>query len=168
MNQPPVILRRLAVVVLGALELAFLAGCAGPKTSPDRRALITQLNVMIAPAVLNLDAVPGPDGIGLKLHAFSPTSAKSVAIREGRLEFLVYDRQGVLEDPPRPFHQWRFEADELAAHRSEAAVGFVYDFLLNWMPKTLASSRIAVVARYHPAQGPTITSTPSAITTGNQ
>ncbi|MCP5518467.1 MAG: hypothetical protein H7A45_14535 [Verrucomicrobiales bacterium] len=168
MKQPPVVFGRVVLALLGALELALLAGCAGPTAPEGRPALITQLNVMIAPAVLNLDVVPGPDGIGVKLHAFSPTSAKSVAIREGWLEFLVYDREGVLADPPRPFHQWSYEAGQLEGHRSEAAVGFVYDFLLSWIPKTLASSRIAVVARYHPSQGPTVTSTPAAITTGNQ
>lgn len=168
MKQLPVDAHRLPAVVLVGLALSLLAGCAGRATSGGRRALITQLNVMVAPALLDIDAIPGPDGVGVKLHAFSPTSPKSVAIREGWLEFLVYDREGVLEEPPRPFHQWSFQADELGAHRSEAAIGMVYDFLLTWTPKTLSSSRIAVVARYHPPQGPPVTSAPSAITTGNQ
>ncbi len=147
-----------------ACFILFLSGCSSTAGNASSTKAIRQITLIAAPVALDLDGIPGPEGVGIKMHAFTAGSPKSVAIREGYVELFAYDRRGVLEQPPRPFHQWTFEVSDLEVVRSDAVLGPGYDLLLDWRPKVVVSSRIAVVARYHPPNGPPVTSAPSAVT----
>lgn len=157
--------RKVSLVLAGLpllLLLLLLGGGCATSGGGSASSRIRQLYLVTTPVALNLDSRPGVDGLGASVFAFGP-GPKAVPLKRGRLEITVYDPEGILEQPPRAFHQWSFEADELGAHRTKAAIGVGYKFLLSWQPKSLVADRIAVVCRYHPPEGPPVTSDPSLI-----
>lgn len=118
------------------------------------------------PVALNLDALPGADGIVLKLYADHPDHAKPVAIKEGQLDLLLYD--GLLDQTTptnqAPLHVWSFTAKQLAKHASNTTIGTGYDFALPWGDNVPQQNYVTVVGRFTPRSGPVILSAPTVIT----
>jgi hypothetical protein len=152
----------MAPVALGLfLILLTGTGCAtsGNSGAGDR---IRTLYLVTTPVAMNLDDTPGVDGLGVNLFAFG-AGPKAIPLPPGTVEFTAYDSIGILANPPRPFHKWTFDVADLSRHRTEAAIGMGYRLLLNWSPKLLISSRLAVVCRFQPQQGPEVVSEPGFI-----
>lgn len=141
------------------LTLLVLAGCATPDTGGGP---IRTLYMVTTPVALNLDEHPGVDGIGVNLFAFG-TGAKAIRLPPGTVEFTAYDSAGILANPARPFHVWTFGVGELMNRETTAAIGEGYKLLLDWSPKLLLTTRLAVVCRYRPEEGPEVVSKPGVI-----
>lgn len=169
--------RRMTVLALAAL--AMVTGCV--TENPPRRAganrsgsgigplsgstphAIRELNLLTMPTALNLDAQPGADGVAVKIFAIRAGEAKASPLRDGRLEIFAFE--GTL-DPSRPtpsFHSWTFSPDQLRPQQFTAALGTGYNLLLDWSPKVLQGTRLTLIARYHPPEGPPVVSAPGFV-----
>jgi hypothetical protein len=142
-----------------------LTGCAtgGSQPAPATTQAIREINLLIQPVALNLDANPGADGIALKVFAVAEGSPKAVPIRKGALDIEAYD--GTLEagQPSGSFHTWHFEPADLAPHQFNTALGTGYNLTLSWAPKVLRRDRVTVAARYVAPDGQAVVSAPIAI-----
>ena len=76
--------------------LAVIAGC-GPKAFSNRglprpQERIDRIEAFSLPVAVNLDNVPGSDGVRLQLYLFQYDNPKPV-ICSGTLEILLFDRR---------------------------------------------------------------------------
>src|SRR5512143_2791389 len=95
----------------------WLAGCTTPGdgTQPAQMPFpIDTLVLISAPAAVNVDANPGPDGIAVRIFGWSETRARALPLESGTLEVLMFD--GVInEQTPataKPLHIWSETAAE--------------------------------------------------------
>lgn len=116
---------------------------------------------------LNLDAIPGADGVAVKIFAIDPASPKTAPIPDGKLEILLFDGTTAAGEDynPTPLHTWTYSADELKAFAFTKAIGTGYDLLLAWGTDRPRQKRVTLVARYTPPKGRVIISGPNAVTT---
>ena len=142
----------LALGVALALPGCSTSGPSGGKSS------INELNLVAMPVPVSLDSRPSSDGIEVKIYAASSELPKAQPIRQGYLDFLLYDglvRAGIGETNP-PLHIWSFSPADLASRVFTSAVGTGYFFTLNWAKDRPQSNKISVMARYRPPQGPPV------------
>lgn len=155
---------RVALLLAGLIGL--WASGAGCRSLPGEAGPIRRLYLVTTPVALNLDQVPGPEGVGVNLFGFG-RHAKAVPLPPGQVEFIAYDEAGILKDPPQPFYRWRFTVDQLRSRRFDAAIGRGYRLLLVWSPREPLGHRLTLVCRYRPADGaPEILSKPNSIRLG--
>lgn len=152
----------LAVVLAATLPIGCVSRQAGAPRPPANTA-IRELNLLAMPFAVNLDRLPGADGVAVKIFAIQGTAAKATPIRQGTLEITAYD--GTIESmpPPEPFHVWRFDPAQLKPHAFQTVLGTGYNLILDWSPKTLTGSRVTVIGRYHPPAGEPVASAPSFV-----
>src|ERR1041385_173041 len=98
---------------LVSIAAAFLlAGCAGTQPGASRpfasSGEIEELHLFGAPIALDLDGIPGPDGVGVRVYASSAAAAKGRAIQDGILEVLMFDKPPAPGAQPPPRHIWSF------------------------------------------------------------
>jgi len=112
-----------------------------------------------------LDNVPGPDGFSVKVFANDAKHPKSVPIREGQLEILMFNGTffGRTNLPP-PLKVWSFNPGELAGHRFSSSIGAGYEFVLRWEANRPTERLITVGARYTSPNQQILTSLPSSVT----
>ena len=152
--------------LLPALVLTlFLTACAStdkkPNTSPAR---ITEINMLAVPVALNLDSLPGPDSVAVKIYAGNLREAKPVPITTGTLELLMFD--GVLKkssNAPTPLHVWSYPARELKRYEFKASIGIGYEFTASWTTNKPAAAKVTLISRYVCESGSPIYSAPSTI-----
>ena len=158
--------------MLAAL-LAFLAlglgGCASdgqrsrPKTTGGGR--IEELHLFGAPVALRLEGSTEANGVGLRVYASSRVP-KGLAIRSGTLEIMLFD--AVLKSPAdiqreKPLHVGTLTPADLARLEAETTLGVGYRLALGWREAKPSGESVTIVARYRPARGPVVYSSPSAI-----
>jgi hypothetical protein len=126
---------------------------------------IVELHLLTMPVALNLDGVPGPDGVAVKLFANVGNATKPAAIRSGEIEIVLFD--GLLDgnsNPlPKPAHIWTFTAKELKEFETQAMVGTGYQLTLRWGAFKPKSDRVSVIARHPIGEGRYLYSTPGVI-----
>ena len=164
--QPAQQLSRGASCALLALSLLG-PGCQSPpagETSAPRGGIV-QLNLITVPVALNLDGIPGPDGVSAKVYANEERAPKAVRISEGTLEVLLFDGSfyGRTNVPP-PLRIFRFENSELRSHQFEARIGTGYEFTLSWGTNRPTARTMSIAARYTDPSGRVVTSRPSSVT----
>jgi hypothetical protein len=149
--------RRLQVAAVCCL----VCGCATvtPGTSPE------EIHLFGVPAALNLDNLPGPDGVGVRIYASTTTVAKGLAIRSGTLDILMFDTPGQATNPEgnKPRHMWSFTPSQLKLVSGETSMGLGYRLALPWGPDKPPGHSVTVIARYLPRKGKPIYSSPSTI-----
>jgi hypothetical protein len=154
----------------------ILTGCTSPSArssvptppapSKDR---IAQLNVITVPVALDLDGKPGADGIAVKLYANNARDPKAIRIREGTVEFVMFD--GTFHgrtNPPPILHSVTFTAPELRLHEFNSRIGWGYDFSLRWGTNLPTQRIMSVGARYTAPNAGPIVSRPSSVTVLNK
>jgi hypothetical protein len=153
----------------GALLALALLG-SGCQSRPAARSSaprdgIVQLNLITVPIALNLDGLPGPDGVSAKVYANQAREPKPVRISEGVLEVILFDGSfyGRTNVPP-PLRTFRFESSELRAHQFEAGIGTGYEFNLAWGTNRPTERTMSIAARYTDPAGRVVTSRPSSVT----
>ena len=157
--------------LVAALGLALCCGCAtdgarsaprGLKTSRE----VTQLHLLSFPTAINLDAVPGQDGVAVKVFGGNSKRPKPFALREGTLEILLID--GLLKSNPddrtKPLKTWSFSISDLRRHEFESTIGVGYELTLLWEGARPTRGRATLLARLKLSDEKTIYSTPNPIT----
>jgi hypothetical protein len=71
------------------VALAVVSGCA--HGGSRGAGAVSEVHLFGVPVALNLDGMPGPDGIGVRIYASGSTVARGVEIRQGVLEVLMFD-----------------------------------------------------------------------------
>jgi hypothetical protein len=126
---------------------------------------IQEINLFSAPVALNFDGIPGPDGLSLRIYAGNPREPKSLPIKRGALEVIVYD--GMLSaaqvGPAAPLHVWSYPAEDLPRYSRTGSIGISYLLTPLWGKDKPTKNRATVVVRYVPAEGPKIYSSPTVI-----
>lgn len=154
------------ISILSFVSVAFallLLGCAsdGPLTSHGP---ITELNMLAVPVALNLDGLPGPDTVAVKIYAGNPREAKPVPITSGSLELLMFD--GLLKkstNAPTPLQIWTFPARQLKRYEFKASIGTGYELTASWTTNKPRAAKITLISRYVPDSGAPIYSSPGTI-----
>lgn len=148
--------------VLGLLALAGLTACSShraaltdtPLAQPSgNRDGIAELHIFCNPVAINLDGLPGPDGIGVRLFASGSTTAKGLAIKQGTLEIAMFDGVPADLSKTEPSKVWAFPADRLKAFGSSGRLGVSYQFALPWTDARPRQSSVTVIARYTAPKG---------------
>jgi hypothetical protein len=156
-------LRSVLPVAALCLGLSGWVGCSSPPSA--RSGDIQEINLLSAPMALNFDSLPGPDGVSLRIYVGNAREPKCLSITSGTLEVLLYD--GLVSADKlattRPLHLWKYSADELGRLAQRTSVGWSYVLTPLWGADKPTVNRATVVARYVPAQGPGIYSSPVSI-----
>lgn len=163
--------RQTAALFLCSLAAFFSSGCftaqnEAPLSSPGE---IVQLSVITMPVALNMDDRPGVDGFSLKVYANDATHPKTVPIREGTVEVIVWD--GTLfgkTNPPPPLRIWTFQAAELKPFEFLAGIGTGYELSLAWGAAAPERGIITAAARYTAPNGRIVRSQPSSVSVVDQ
>ena len=79
------------IAVAGLLLLSACSSTGSKPLFPASSGTPTQLNIITAPVGLNLDNRPGLDGFSVKVYANAGSNPKTVSIRSGMLEVLMFD-----------------------------------------------------------------------------
>ncbi len=142
------------------------AGCGGAgKAARGGRDAVADLHLFGVPVALNLDGVPGPDGIGVRIYASGPGVARGVAIRQGTLEVVLLE--GVVDagavGTTKPLKVWSFDAPALKPLIAETSLGLGYQLALRWGKDRPTDKVVTVVARYRSPAGAVIYSTSNTI-----
>lgn len=129
------------------------------------RAGVSELHLFGNPVGMNLDGIPGPDGIGVRVFASSSGKAKGVAITQGTLEILMFDGVPSATDTnaPVPSKTWSFNPSELRAYMATTSLGIGYQFALPWGEQRPKQSRVTVLARLILPKGQVLSSDSSSI-----
>jgi hypothetical protein len=150
-------------LILSSLAAVHLfCGC---KSSPlVRKEEIVQLHLINVPVALDLDNLPGADGVSVKVYATARGNPKPVPIREGTLELLLFDGPFRRQfEPPPVLKQFTFSAEQLREAEFTAKIGTGYQFALRWGTNLPTQRVMSVGARYTLA-GAQILSRPSSVT----
>lgn len=167
---------RLRTIALGWMAAAVLLGCTSDKpklTSKPRKPRLNfrggtpaELHLFGNPVAMNLDGIPGPDGIGVRIFASASGRAVGLPITQGTLEILLFD--GVLAaqesaEPPQPLKVWTFNPQDLKGYQAETSLGAGYQFALQWGPERPRQVRVTVIARLRLPNGSVLASDSSSI-----
>ena len=130
-------------------------GPVKPVTAPLPR--VDKIELESFPSAVNLDEVPGPDGVSLKLRLYSLDTPLAFALSQGDMEFVLYE--GSIKEAEIgaavPFHIWRFSAKQISQSGRKTIVGWQYAMSLNWDTNVPTSSTVTLVARIpRPGTGP--------------
>ena len=150
--------------------MAFtVCACKSNTPTVSTKDRIVQLNVITVPVALDLDGKAGPDGIAVKLYANNSRNPKAARIREGTVEFVMFD--GTFHgrtNPPPILHTFTYIAPQLRLHEFNSKIGWGYDFSLRWGTNLPTQRIMSVGARYTAPDGRTIVSRPSSVTVLNK
>ena len=155
------------------VSLTLICGCAsdqgGSRTKSGKASdQITQLHLITFPTGINMDAIPGQDGIALKVFAGNTARPKPLPVRAGELEILLFD--GLLKSSSgadsKPLKVWRFSIAELKPHEFTSTIGVGYQLTLVWDDAKPSKGRATVMARLVFPDERAVYSAPSPITLG--
>jgi hypothetical protein len=150
--------------------LAFALGsCRSNTPAVSAKDRIVQLNVITVPVALDLDGKTGPDGIAVKLYANTASDPKAARIREGTVEFVMFD--GTFHgrtNPPPILRTFTYAASELRLHEFNSKIGWGYDFSLRWGTNLPTQRIMSVGARYTAPNARPIVSRTSSVTVLNK
>ena len=167
--------RRLSSWLLAAGIAGLAAGCVEPDSgagtgrqpsrfaAPSNSSRVDEINLVTMPVPVNLESLPGIDGVVVKIYAVNYKYPHTQPIGAGALEVFLYDGlvRGAADETNSPLHRWEFPAAELPGYAITTTVGTGYSFRLGWGKDHPRGERITLVARYHPPQGPLVLSSPS-------
>jgi hypothetical protein len=146
------------------------AGCSSTGPSPVATPRgpdepIEEINMFSAPAALNFDGIPGPDGLSLRIYAANSREPKGLALGRGKLEILMFDGLVKPEEvtSASPLHVWSYPAKELVRHSQKTSIGISYVLTPVWGADKPAKNRVTVLARYTTSQGRQVWSGPTVV-----
>ena len=117
---------------------------------------VDSIRLFTSPSLLNFDNQQGVDGFLAKIYAIQNGTPKPVEIRDGRIEFALYEE--VVEG--EPLQVWGYEEVALERQMSNSRIGIVYDFQISWDSKNKPTKKAAVLARYIAPDGREIRALP--------
>jgi hypothetical protein len=141
--------------------VCLAAGCA----TVGRDSSLDALHVFSVPVAVDLDGLPGADGISLTLYASTRDRAKGIPIADGQVEIMMFD--GALLPNSltnaQPLRVWTFPATELKSHLIQSSLGNGYRFTLRWMDTAPSNTRITIVARVVSPRRTSVQSMPTIV-----
>lgn len=163
-------------ILFGFWTVCWCAGCVTenpgrtprttpvPPPGPVASREVSELSLMAVPMGMNFDDHPALDGIAIKIFFHTEAHPKAVAIRDGKLDVLMYDGLFVPDQESPPLkRRWRFNGDELQRFLYESALGFGYEMNLPWGDDVPERNNISVVVGFRPGDGDWLISRPSVI-----
>ncbi len=157
--------------------LVVLSGCgtdrpgrsASAQHGKSGQPSVERISMLATPVAFGGGSTVGVNGVAAKIFAAAAEDKKTRPIREGTVDFLLFD--GILKElPPGGAggrHIWTFAAKELEPLKISTAIGAAYLFALAWGSDVPAGDTITLVARYHPLEGPVIYSQPCYLSLGH-
>jgi hypothetical protein len=126
---------------------------------------IQELSLFSAPVAVNFDGLPGPDGLSLRVYAGNAQLPKSLPIKTGTLEVLMFDGLIKAEEAAtaKPLHVWSYPATDLIGYGQKTSIGMSYVLTPLWGKDKPTKNRVTVLVRYLPPQGITLYSAPTVI-----
>ena len=125
----------------------------------------SEIHLFGVPVALNLDSIPGPDGIGVRIYASAPGVARGVVIRSGVLQVLLFE--GALDagelKATAALKVWSLGAAALKPLAAETSLGVGYQLALRWEQAIPRTAVVTVVARYQRPGGEEFWSTPNTV-----
>jgi hypothetical protein len=117
---------------------------------------------------MNLDGIPGPDGVGVRVFASNSGKAKGMAITQGTLEIVMFDGvpSGSGTNVVTPAKVWSFNPEDLRAYMATTSLGTGYQFALPWGESRPKQLRVTVLARLTLGKGQVLSSDSSSISVG--
>ena len=161
--------KHLTMTMLGfALGIAGCGLTAGPGAAgPKPLGRVDALSLFAGSTAINLDGVPGADGVSVRVLAYQSSSGKvrSGRIKSGRLQFRLYEGK-VSSDTAEILQEWEFFARDMNGFlvRKRGLLG--YELALNWGDRKPRTSTITIVLRYLRDDGSVLQSSPAAIRVG--
>ncbi|MEX2673280.1 MAG: hypothetical protein WD294_14345 [Phycisphaeraceae bacterium] len=145
------------VVAAVGCEATPGADSRSPRAQPGAAAagerVVYDLKLLTSPTALNLDDEPGPDGFAASIYAVGQDGYRSLPIKTGVLEVMLFDgvirRRDVATAEPR--QTWVFDPAQLASTASRSALGVGYGFTLRWdKGEPFEHGEVTILARYVP------------------
>ncbi len=156
-----------ALCAVALLMMLLGSGCAtgGAGGGSAGNSGVDQLHLFAVPVAVDIDQLPGPDGVAVRVYASSGERAKGVTIKKGLLEILMYDGAMTEINPANqtPLRTWSFQPEQLKAGSGSSSLGVGYRFVLPWEQNVPTLGRVTVLARYTAPKGRPIYSSPSGI-----
>ncbi len=124
-------MRLLSACVLAGL---MVAACSTNRNRQVDVGPIDELVLLSAPAAVDVEPAPGPDGVAVRLYATSQAKSKSLAISNGKVEILMFDGTIKEETPStvQPLKVWSNSASELRPFATRTTIGVSYPLTLLW------------------------------------
>lgn len=131
-----------------------LPGVANPDVSasapivpPSPR--VDKIELASLPVVANMDDKPGADGVSVTVRLYNLDQPLAFALKTGVIEFVLYE--GNIKEAEiggaKPFHTWRFSAEQAAKSGRKTIIGWQYAMSLNWLDHSPTSSAVTLIAR---------------------
>lgn len=153
----------------------LLGGCVQPPppdkltaTPPEPIAGVDHMIVEITPPMpINMDDVPGPDGLQARVYFFQNGRNLPVTV-SGNLEMSLYEEVAAASNSSQltarePMRTWTFNASELNQRLIRTIIGYGYMVRLNWGSQPPIASKITLVGRYRLPNGQYLLSDPVTI-----
>ncbi|MHC4293981.1 MAG: hypothetical protein ACYSTL_00175 [Planctomycetota bacterium] len=154
------------------LVLGLVAGCAQQSDRkgaypPKSVAKVDKITIFSMPTAINLDNVPGPDALRVRVYLFQLARPEPVTVK-GAMEFLLYEGRVSLSDlhTQVPYHVWRLDGERMNRYLSRGMAGWGYSMELRWAGHPPKSNVISLAVRYQPPEGESVYSIPSVISIG--
>ncbi len=150
----------LMVLVAG---VCLLAGCQDTNGFGVVSSGINDIYLDSAPAAINMDSVPGPDGFVLHVYLFERPAKPMPVPSKGTLEFILYEGRVAITEitTTRAYLVWTFNEQYLPRYVKRGRLGMGYSVNLRWGLNLPRGPIVTIVTRYIPTDGsPEIYSAP--------
>ncbi len=143
-------MRMLMLLVAG---VCLLAGCQDGSGFGVASTGINDIYMDSAPAAINMDSIPGPDGFVLQVYLFERPAKPMPVPAKGTLEFILYEgRVAITEiNTTQPYLVWTFNEQYLPRYVRRGRLGMGYSVNLQWGQNIPRAHIVTIVTRYIPA-----------------
>jgi len=121
---------------------------------PEPVARVDKVSLLSMPSPINMDNVPGPDGVRVQVWLFQYSRQEPV-LTNGTLQFMLFE-QSVQQQQLHslePYLRWTFSGDKLDRHAVRGRYGWGYQVDLRWGSKPPRSNVASLAVAYRSADG---------------
>ena len=149
-------------LIISCVLLVAVGGCNTSMTpsdqSPAPAGHVDHVQLFVLPTAINMDDVPGPDGISIEIMFFQLSQGadgkvvnKTVPI-SGCVEVVMFDGQVRAGDiaTASPLKVWRFAPGQIGPYLNRSALGYYYAMALPWGKNEPKATSVTVIVRYQP------------------
>lgn len=144
---------------------AVLLGCSTQSGVGRSSGPIGELHMFGVPVALEMNGLPGPDGIGVRVYASARGMARGLPIRQGTLDILMFEGAvdaGLIRTLPAQ-QVWSFSPEQLQELSAVTSLGMGYQLGLRWEKTPPREPVVTVVARYRSLDGKIVYSSADTI-----
>ena len=147
-------------LLICATVVIFTSGCRGPLMLNYKS--VDHIDLMTQPVAANLDGVPGPDGLQIKVYLYHED--KTIP-GKGRLDIMLFDGDDSQSDlrSGNPIHTWTFSSDQLKRFLTISYGLQHYQLTLAWGKNMPKSKTVTILARFTEREEKEILSQPVVV-----